>query len=416
MKHTLVALALVLVLLFGITGACTAEEAKPEKITVIGDLDGKTFLEMGVERFTQEYGIDVELITPAYYDAHDKIVTTVLGGGDADVVMLDSVWRADFVEAGIIISLDEYMTDEFKSSLMSCFTDALAVNGEYFTIPTAPNALWLYYNKDKLAEAGYDAPPTTWSELVEMSQKMIDMGLVKYGIAWPACQAEGTICMYTSLLNGFGGSWQDADGNWVFNDEKGVAALNVLVDTINNGIADPASITYDDRTDLDPLMAGDVAFVPNWAYAYALVNNPSESAVAGSIEVALLPAEDPDIVSASCLGGAGFCVTSNCKYPEWGVKFIQNLLVPEIQDRIMETTGTMPILMSAYTSDYATEHMPWLASMEDQFNYVVARPALSDYNTWSEEMQLCIANALNGSKTVQEALDEGVAIATEMYK
>ena len=415
MKRTLLALLLVLALAC-VPVSAMAEGDKPTKLTVIGDLDSKTFLEMGVERFEAEYGIDIELITPAYYDAHDKIVTTVLGGGEADVVMLDSVWRADFVEAGIIISLDEYMTEEFKNSLMSCFTDALAVNGKYYTIPTAPNALWLYYNADKLAEAGYDAPPTTWTELIEMSQTMIDKGIVKYGIAWPACQAEGTICMYTSLLNGCGGAWQDADGNWIFNDEKGVQALDILVSTIGNGIADPASITYDDRTDLDPLMAGDVAFVPNWAYAYALVNNPSESAVAGSIKVALLPAEDPDIVSASCLGGAGYCVTSNCKYPEWGVKFIQSLLVPEIQDRIMESTGTMPILMSAYTSEYATENMPWLASMEDQFNYVVARPALSDYNGWSEEMQLCIANALNGTKTVQEALDEGVAISTEMYK
>lgn len=413
MKHRLFAIVLALAMVFSLSVAAFAED-KPAKLTVLGDLDSKAFLEMGVEQFTKDTGIEIELITPAYYDAHDKIVTTVLGGGDLDVCMLDSAWRKDFVEAGIITCLDEYMTEEFKSSLMSCFTDALTVDGLYYTIPTAPNALWLYYNADKLAEAGYDAPPTTWTELEEMSRTMIDKGIVKYGIAWPACQAEGTICMYTSLLNGCGGSWQDAEGNWVFNDEKGVQALSILVDTINNGIADPASITYDDRTDLDPLMAGDVAFVPNWAYAYALVNDPSESTVAGSIKVALLPAEDENIVSASCLGGAGFCVTPNCKYPEWGVKFIQSLIVPEIQDRIMETTGTMPILMSAYTSEYATEHMPWLASMEDQFNYVVARPALSDYNGWSEEMQLCIANALNGTATVQEALDAGVEFSNNM--
>lgn len=415
MKRILLAMVLIVSMLVCIAVPSLAED-KPEKITVIGDLDTKAFLEMGVERFEEEYGIKVELITPAYYDAHNKIVTTVLGGGEADVVMLDSVWRADFVEAGIIISLDEYMTEEFKNSLMSCFTDALTVNGEYYTIPTAPNALWLYYNADKLAQAGYDAPPTSWTELIEMSQTMIDKGIVKYGIAWPASQAEGTICMFTSLLSGCGGAWQDEEGNWIFNDENGVEALSILVDSISNGIADPASITYDDRTDLDPLMAGDVAFVPNWAYAYSLVNDPSESAVAGSIEVTLLPAEDPDIISASCLGGAGYCVTSNCKYPEWGVKFIQSLLVPEIQDRIMDTTGTMPILMSAYTSDYVNENMAWLSGMADQFNYVVARPALSDYNGWSEEIQLCIAKALNGTLTVQEALDEGVAFSNELNK
>lgn len=415
MKRRIMVLLLVVALACTCFGATVAEEGKPAKITVIGDLDTKPFLEMGAERFTETYGIEVELITPAYYDAHDKIVTTVLGGGEADVVMLDSVWRADFVEAGIITSLDEYMTEDFKQSLMSCFTDALAVNGTYYTIPVTPNAMWLYYNKDMLAEAGYSEPPTTWTELFQMSRTMIDMGLCKYGIAWPACQAEGTICMYTSILAGHGGSWQDDEGNWCFNDEKGVAALDVLVESINNGLADPASVTYDDRTDLDPLMAGDVAFVPNWAYAYALVNNPEESAVAGSIEVALLPAEDDDIVSASCLGGAGYCVTSNCKYPEWAVKFIQSLIVSEIQDSIMKDTGTMPILMSAYTSDFVKENLPYLEGMAAQFDYVVARPALSDYNSWSSEIQLCIANALNGNMTTQEALDEGVRISEEQF-
>lgn len=415
MKRILLALVLAVALVAATALPVMAESAKPEKITVIGDLDSKTFLEMGAKLFTDTYGIKVELITPAYYDAHDKIITTVLGGGDADVVMLDSVWRADFVKAGIVTSLDQYMTEDFKKSLMSCFTDALTVGGKYYTIPGAPNALWLYYNKDLLAKAGYSAPPKTWAELTEMSKKLIDMKLCKYGIAWPACQAEGTICMFTSLLTGFGGSWQDEDGKWVFNSAEGAKALGVLKDTISNGLADPASITYNDRTDLDPLMAGDVAFVPNWAYAYALVNDPKESAVAGSIDVALLPAGADGIVSASCLGGAGYCVTSTCKYPDWAVKFIQALLASEIQDKIMETTGTMPILMSAYSSDYVKEHMPYLSAMADQFNYVVARPALSDYNTWSQQIQLLIANALNGTATVQQTLDDGVKFSEEKY-
>lgn len=415
MKRNLSLLLLVFVLVFATVVPGVAEEAKPEKLTIIADLDGKAAEEAYAKSFTEKYGIEIELISPAYYDTHDKIVTTVLGGGECDIFQTDSVWLMDFVEAGITVSLNDYMTDEFKSSLMGCFTDALAVNGVYYTIPTAPNAMWLYYNKDMLAEAGYDAPPATWDELFEMSQKMVDMGLCKYGIAWPACQAEGTICMFTSILTGYGSNWRDAEGNWCFNGEEGVTALNVLVESINNGIADLASVTYDDRTDLDPLMAGDVAFVPNWAYAYALVNNPEESAVAGSIDVALLPAGNEGVVSSSCLGGAGMCVTSISKHPEWAIKYIIGKITPEFQDTLMETTGTMPILMSSYTCDYAKEHIPQLELMAPQFDYVVARPQLSDYNTWSEEMQLCIAKALDGSMTIQEALDEGVRISEEMY-
>ena len=415
MKRNLTVLMLVLVLVFASAVSGIAEESKPEKLTIIADMDGKAAEEIYAASFTEKYGIEIELISPAYYDTHDKIVTTVLGGGDCDIFQTDSVWLMDFVEAGMAISLNEYMTEEFTSSLMGCFTDALAVDGVYYTIPVSPNAMWLYYNKDMLEAAGYDAPPATWDELIEMSQKMIDMGLCKYGIAWPACQAEGTICMFTSILAGYGSNWRDAEGSWIFNGEDGVKALSVMVDTITNGIADPASITYDDRTDLDPLMAGDVAFVPNWAYAYALVNNQKESAVAGSIDVAMLPAGDPEVVSASCLGGAGMCVSSICENPEWAIKYIMGKITPEFQDTIMETTGVMPILMSSYTCDYAKENIPHLEKMAPQFDYVVARPQLSDYNSWSSEMQLCIAKALNGSMTVQEALDEGVRISSEMY-
>lgn len=81
----------------------------------------------------------------------------------------------------------------------------------------------------------------------------------------------------------------DDNGNWVFNNENGVAGLKLMVDSIQNGNADPGSINYTDREVLNPFMAGDIPFVLNWAFAYALANDPAESTIAGNVGIGLVP-------------------------------------------------------------------------------------------------------------------------------
>lgn len=108
---------------------------------------------------------------------------------------------------------------------------------------------------------------------------------------------------------------RDDNGNWVFNNENGVAGLKLMVDSIQNGNADPGSINYTDREVLNPFMAGDIPFVLNWAFAYALANDPAESTIAGNVGIGLVPSNSDGVVSSPVTGGGGFAIASTSEHP-----------------------------------------------------------------------------------------------------
>ena len=256
------------------------------------------------------YGVKVNLICQSYDSTHEKITTTWTGGGDADVCYVDIPWVAEFESKGVTIDLSDYMDEDVKNSLIESSLNQMVYNEKTEAIPFANGGKWMFYNKQMLADAGYEEPPKTWDELKEMSQDMIDKGICKYGIAWGASQAEGLICDLTTMIYSFGGTWQKEDASFDINSESANDAVQFMYDSMQEGWADPASITYTDRDCLDPFMAGDTAFVMNWAYVYGYANNPENSTVAGNVDICLMPGTDK-AESASVTGGGEYCLRQN---------------------------------------------------------------------------------------------------------
>ena len=270
-------------------------------------------MENAVAAFEEETGIEIELLSEAYDNMHNKIMTMVAGGSQLDIVSLDTVWPAEFANSELILPLDDYLDDDFGSQFVDIAWDQLRYDGKQYGIPTGNDAKWLYYNKEILEEAGYSEPPSTWDELTEMSLDMQEKGLVKYGLALGASQSEGLTCDFTSLLYGFGGQYRENDaeasGEWQLDSESAVAAVNWLKESLQNGVLDPASITYTDRNVMNTFMAGDVAFVTGWSSYWTTTNSEEESAVAGKVGMTMLPGSE-NAVSGSVAGGGGFAVVS----------------------------------------------------------------------------------------------------------
>lgn len=389
-------------------------EEKPEKLVVIVSNELEPLMNAAADIFYDKFGIDVEVIAVAYDSMHDKTVTMVKGDSQLDLVNVDGIWAAEYARAGISIGLNDYMPQEILDTLFDSFVNSMYVDGQLHVVPFQTDAKWLYYNKAMLAEAGYDAPPTTWTELMDMSKTMIDKGITKYGVAWAGNQAEGLVCEFTSLMAAHGGTWRNAEGKWEFNNEAGAAALNLMIDSMKNGVADPASVTFNDRTVLDPFMAGDMAFVPCWSYAYNLIRDPAESKVAADVGIALLPGSE-GITSGSVTGGGGMAITTTCKYPEYAAELLKITVDMQIQEKSLETLGNMPILKSVLEDPDRMKENPHFAVMAEEYQYAAYRPTVTNYSEWSVEMQGYLSKALIGEITVDEALSQMQAISLEKY-
>lgn len=419
--HTLVLSALLLSL---VTAACAptptpeATQPKPKTLTLLLPVDWRPVVDWIAPQWKEETGIDLEIISLAYDEVHDKIVSSARGGADVDIVYVDTIWPAEFAKAGFLIPVDKYVTEEMRKGIAKPLFDQLVWEGKLWAFPFNNQSKWLFYNKEILEKAGYDHPPRTWEEMEEMSRTMMEKGLVKYGTAWGWAQAEGLICDVTLFLYGFGGRWRDEKGNWVFNDEAGQKMLQWMVNSIGpDGWADPASTSLNDRTVLNPFLVGDTAFVLNWAFAWGLIQDPKESKVVDKVGIALIPAsEESGLVSSSVTGGGGWGILTNSDTPELAAKLLQRFMSREVQVQALDLQQNMPVWTEMYSDPEILKAYPHFKAMGPQFQYAHFRPVLPWYSEWSLQAQVEIQAALTSAKTPQQALDDLAEWSTQKSK
>ena len=109
----------------------------------------------------------------AYDNFRDEIAAAAPAGVGPDVVSLFYGWIPSFVDAGYLVPLPEPFTEEYiNETFVPMVAGSASFEGEYYAVPTAVRSLSLFYNIDILEAAGYDAPPATLEELVEMAQAL----------------------------------------------------------------------------------------------------------------------------------------------------------------------------------------------------------------------------------------------------
>lgn len=171
------------------------------------------------------------------YDAYPARVAAALAAGEGpDVVQLFYGWLPAWAPAGYVEPLPaEYFDSEELAATFAPLVDAAKYQGEYYGLPTAVRSLALFYNADMLAEAGYDAPPTTWDEFIEIAKALtVKSGprftQVGFGVA-PTGQDHHVV--RTVLNRQFGVAPFSEDNTTVqYGGEEGAAALEFYTDLI----------------------------------------------------------------------------------------------------------------------------------------------------------------------------------------
>ena len=110
--------------------------------------------------------INVEMTHFPYADYRTRTAVAIPAGEGPDVVQLFYGWLNDYIDEGLIQPLP---ADRFSAEMIEAeffpMVGAMAVDGQYFALPTAVRSLALFYN-ERLLEAAGVAVPTTLEELV----------------------------------------------------------------------------------------------------------------------------------------------------------------------------------------------------------------------------------------------------------
>ena len=315
-----------------------------------------------------------------------------------DILQLDVVWTAEFAAAGWILPLDR-----FAPPVDSFFTAAISANrwrDSLFALPWFIDVGMLYWRTDLM-----DRAPTTMAQLASEATGARRSGAVRYGFVWQGARYEGLITAFVEMLGAHGGRILHEDGRVAVADPAAVRALTAMRDAIHDTQISPeAVLTWQEEQTRFAFQNGEAAFMRNWPYAYPLMQDSAESAVAGRVAVAPMPATDGGKPTAA-LGGAQLAINANSRHPREAYELVEFLLAPAQMRERARIVGQYPSRPSMYAGS-ALEGVLAIppADVRRIIEAAQPRPVTPVYTQLSEILQIHLHRALTRQSTPEDAL------------
>ncbi len=346
----------------------------------------------------------------------DKVLPELAGGGSAyDVVEFDNGWVAKWTNAGWITPLDEFMPAGYTDGMVPGLVDLFSGSDKkLYGIVWNNDTRFFYYNKKMLTDAGITQPPATWDELIEQSKTIQAKKLAKYGFAAPwkaewALANEFHFWAYT-----YGGKVVDKKGYFDFQtDPNTLAALTMMKRFLDEGIVDPASLTYDQEAAMNLFLKGETAFLPQGLAGFmAYVNNPDLSMVKGQIAVGQVPGARKGLSAALTLPEA-LAIPKNSKNKENAWKFIKFMTSRESDKKLAEEIGVLPIWIDLFGDKDLVKKYPYWVDFKDQMKTAKGLSTITWYDDFVDKCITETQKYLSGKGTAKDALNRMADLLSE---
>jgi multiple sugar transport system substrate-binding protein len=388
------------------TSGC-APEAEPV-LTLSGSAVGREadVLRRQLDRFQRAHpSIRVAIrATPDAADQRHQLYVQWLNARatEPDILQLDVVWTPEFAAAGWIANLDR-----FRPPLHDFFPAAVSASrwrGSVYALPWFIDAGMLYWRTDLVPRA-----PRDLGELSALAARAVEDGGVPFGFVWQGARYEGLVTVFLEYLGAFGGRVLDERGGVALESESARRALEAMIGAIHRERISPASVlTWQEEQTRFAFQNGQAAFMRNWPYAYALMQEPSSS-VAGRFAVAPMPA-GPGGVPTATLGGSVLAVNAHSDQPDQAYTLIEYLLQPEQMVERARIAGEYPPRPALYrTPELAAAVTVPLADMLAIIERATPRPVTPIYSELSQILQVSLHRALTRQQSPARALQEAAA-------
>ncbi len=396
------------------TAGCERTKTGPDvrvRITFSGSAVGTEgeVLRTQLDRFMKLYpSIHVEQRqTPDAADQRHQLFVQWLnaGIGEPDILQIDVTWTAEFAAAGWIRPLDVYaqnVVDFFPATL-----EPARWQGQLYALPWFADVGMLYWRTDLLPHA-----PATLAELVVQAREAQGCAGISDGLVWQGARYEGLVCVFLEYLGAFGGRIMDTAGRVTVDSEAAVQGLTFMRDALTrNGFVSRAVLTWQEEQVRFAFQNGHAVFMRNWPYAYALMQDATQSRVAGKFAVAPMPAT-PAGQPTAALGGAQLAINVRSKHPDTAFAVVDFLTQPEQMLERARLTGQFPARASLYQAEALGDALAVPAAQARTIiEHAVPRPVTPAYAELSAVLQVQLHRALTGQAEPAAALHEA---ATQM--
>lgn len=318
-------------------------------------------LEPYLDEFTEAYpGVTLNYDLLGRSNSDEKTIIELSSGSNAHDVYYVYESIMQYVDNGWIQSLDELIADKSITndelldigSFSEGSLNAAKVDGVLYGIPIFSSTCIMYYRTDYFEQAGIDAPPTTWDELVDACEKLKAIGVEPLGMRG-AKAFGGAIWHLPMLTLGFGGTvYKDFPNDMTptVNEPEYVEAVQFYSDLLNNyGIKGATTCNYEDI-----ILAVQQGNVGIWIDGAPLVKqyiDPETSKSAGLVGYAPIPGGRNGVQAAQSTHMLAISEFSEEKELAWA--FIQWATSKEMLLRLATEGIHVAIPRSTVTADPA---------------------------------------------------------------
>lgn len=291
------------------------------------------------QKFTDDTGIKIELLSNPYADTKTQIAAGAAAGTMADVVGLDGSWVYDFAKQGSISNLTKLMEkDGYDVSQLS---DQIKYEGNTYMIPVVNFAYPLYVNMDILKEAGVEKVPTTWTEFMDACEKITSKtDAAAYAIPLSSEAPNGIQNQFMSWVWASGGSMLNEGKPGLKGNETVKAVTDLFKEMSEKGYLAKGVNAMKEQDMVNEFQNGRLAFMVDGISHLTLIK---EEAPDLNFDYAPMPVKDGYAEKSGLdVANWGIGIASNCEHQEEAMKFVEYLMSPEVNAELAELANAFP--------------------------------------------------------------------------
>jgi len=358
--------------------------------------------------------VKIEIISPPLEGADEKISQMLMAKQELDIVEIREQTITQFSNNGWIIPLDDYVAewDEAETLNSAAKLSMTAIGGKAYLIPLGFYQRCLFYRKDIFKEAGIDAPPKTYDELLEIGEKLTNPSENRYGYSFRGGTGGnqyyevGALSWlgYDKLADSNAAFYlKDGDGATIFSTPEAKAALEYYKELYEK--ASPAdSVTWGFSEMVQGFLNGTVAMLIQDSEVIANCEEELDPEQWGVAPMPIGPSGEAVFPN----GYGGWGVTSYSKHTDAAADFVLFLSNSENNTKFAKSQMLIPIHTSATNDEFFSDG-PFSVYMEmnsqpDVYKFAMRPQMYQVFASYRVEIDQEFQKYLKGTITADDLL------------
>ena len=335
--------------------------------------------------------------------AHEKLLTAFAGDAMPDMAQLGNSWVPEFVALGALVPLDAQVAATPAIDRADYFPgvwDSNIVTDKLYGIPWYVDTRLLFYRRDLVKQAGFDGPPTSWTEWrAQMIAIKRIVGAKSYATFLPLNEYEPLIVLG---LNQPDEMLRDGGRYGNFRGPGFKRALAFYLDIMREKLA-PVAANTEIANVWDEFDRGFFSFYITgpWQIGEFQRRLPADRQ---SIWMTA-PMPGPDGPGSSNAGGSSLVLFNTSTKQAAGWKLIEYLSRPAVQVKFHALTGDLPPRRSAWNAPSLRDD-PYSRAFAKQLLRAKPTPKVPEWERIATEIRLVAEAAAHGRLTVDQAAAE----------